>query len=280
MEKPDIKLIAFDLDGTAIDDNGRLSYANRDAIVHAATRGVYMVPCTGRSKAELPQQIVEIDCIQYILTSNGAMIYHGEEVIFANYMDAALVQTILCVLENVDALVELYIDGRPHVSYSLQGTRTYLRSFRIPTHNVDFYLSSRKRVDDIGICFQNHSHRIEKINAFLKKDEDAEFIIGNLADNIEHLEVASSMHNNIEFTEKGTNKGAGLAALCAHLEIGRENVVAIGDSLNDVAMFEYAGLYFAPENALAGLKEKAAAVVADNNHSSIQAMCMHLLSNK
>ena len=69
-----IKLIALDLDGTTLNDDRVISRANREALEAAIEKGVNVVIATGRAYSALPEDVFEIKGIQYVLTSNGAVI--------------------------------------------------------------------------------------------------------------------------------------------------------------------------------------------------------------
>ncbi len=61
-----------------------------------------------------------------------------------------------------------------------------------------------------------------------------------------------------------------MSRLFAHIDVTREEVVAIGDGFNDLSMIEYAGMGVAMANAQDPVKEKADMVTtADNNHDGV-----------
>ena len=85
----------------------------------------------------------------------------------------------------------------------------------------------------------------------------------------EHLSVMRSKPFFLEFTELGVTKGTSLAFLIEKLGITREEVIAIGDSYNDVAMIEFAGLGVAMGNAPDDVKELANFVTDTNNNDGV-----------
>ena len=76
-EEEDLKItcIALDLDGTTLNPQGRLGRRNREAIEKALDAGIQVVAASGRSLDSLPKDILEIEGIQYGITSNGAAVY-------------------------------------------------------------------------------------------------------------------------------------------------------------------------------------------------------------
>jgi Cof subfamily protein (haloacid dehalogenase superfamily) len=69
--------------------------------------------------------------------------------------------------------------------------------------------------------------------------------------------------------DKDVNKGTALKALADQWGIRREEVMAIGDSLNDCEMITYAGIGVAMENAHPEIKKIANYITANNNDSGV-----------
>ena len=65
------KILCSDLDGTLLNSDSEISAENLAAIQAVAEKGVFFVPSTGRTFAELPQQLREHPSIRYIIYSNG-----------------------------------------------------------------------------------------------------------------------------------------------------------------------------------------------------------------
>ena len=74
-----IKLIALDLDQTALRTDKSLSGRNRKALLSAIEAGIHVVIASGRSFGSLPSQVLEIPGIEYAVTSNGSAIYRLPE---------------------------------------------------------------------------------------------------------------------------------------------------------------------------------------------------------
>ncbi|HBG02875.1 MAG TPA: phosphoglycolate phosphatase, partial [Firmicutes bacterium] len=83
------------------------------------------------------------------------------------------------------------------------------------------------------------------------------------------FEVSGSAPTNIEINPKGVSKAAGLAEAIALLGIAPSEVVAVGDSRNDLAMLKWAGLGIAMDNAEPIVKEAADDVTASNEEDGV-----------
>ena len=75
----DIRLIAFDLDGTFLDDDKHIPVENLRAIAAAAEWGWIPVPATGRIFRGIPQPVKELPGVRYFIVSNGAGVYDAKE---------------------------------------------------------------------------------------------------------------------------------------------------------------------------------------------------------
>lgn len=70
-----IKLLALDLDGTTLTSKNTLAPAVKSALEKAIENGIIIAIATGRPVGTMPQSILDIEGIDYLITSNGAAIY-------------------------------------------------------------------------------------------------------------------------------------------------------------------------------------------------------------
>lgn len=68
----DIRLIAFDLDGTLLNAAKILTPRNKRALERAADKGIQIVPTTGRLFQAIPEEIRAFPFLRYAITINGA----------------------------------------------------------------------------------------------------------------------------------------------------------------------------------------------------------------
>lgn len=83
------------------------------------------------------------------------------------------------------------------------------------------------------------------------------------------LEITNSHPNNLELNPSGISKASGVGEVCRLLGIGMHEVIAVGDSLNDIAMIRAAGLGVAMGNAQDEVKRAADAVTATNDEDGV-----------
>ena len=74
-----IKILAFDLDGTLLDDRKQIPQENIEAIQSAAAKGVHIVPATGRIYKGIPEELKSLPFMRWFITANGSYLYDAAE---------------------------------------------------------------------------------------------------------------------------------------------------------------------------------------------------------
>ena len=74
-----IKLLAVDMDETAVNSRHRMTKATKEALKEVYAKGIQVVPVTGRCLEGLPTGLRGIKELSYIITSNGAKVYDWKE---------------------------------------------------------------------------------------------------------------------------------------------------------------------------------------------------------
>ena len=127
---------------------------------------------------------------------------------------------------------------------------------------------SRIAVDDIHALMRQHAHGIEKFS-ILYPDYPTRDAARAAVTAACPVEATSSLGCNLELNAPGVTKGQALLNLAETLGYSREQVMACGDSDNDLAMIRAAGLGVAMGNAEPEVKAAADVIVADNNHDGV-----------
>jgi len=235
-KKPDIKLIALDMDGTLLDDRHEVSDENRRAIKEAEKRGVRVVLSTGRSLKTARDYVLSLELSSYLVTVNGGEIWgpNGE-----------LVQRSKVDTEHIQWMFELS-----------------------KKHKTGFWATSSENVWRNNMPEDLFSQEWIKFGFHIEEDEIRESVLKELQDK-GLFEISNSSLKNIEVNALGINKAVGLQKVCDLLGISMDNVMAVGDSLNDIAMITEAGLGIAMGNAQETVKEAADDVTGTNQDSGV-----------
>lgn len=269
-----IKLVALDLDGTLFDNESRVSAGNREALQAITRRGVHAVISTGRPFYGIPFDQVK-DCgIQYAITANGSAIYEfpSGKCLYENCMEQSLILPILSFLLSKDIHMDAFIEGR---GYSPLSCVKAAQKLNAPPALKKYILETRTRVEDLpAFIIENHL-QVQKMTLNFFADENGVYKDRNevkdyLMSNPDVVCVSGG-YNNLEFTKAGVNKGIGLSRLAKHLGISIGHTMAIGDTENDMAILEAAGLGVAMGNATPAVKAAADDVTLSNEQDGVAA---------
>jgi 5-amino-6-(5-phospho-D-ribitylamino)uracil phosphatase len=235
-KKPDIKLIALDMDGTLLNERHEVSEENRQAIKEAERRGVHVVLSTGRSLKTARDYVLSLELSSYLVTVNGGEIWGPNgELVARNMVDTE------------------------HIQWMYDLTRE---------HNTGFWATSSEDVWRNNMPEDLFSQEWLKFGFQIEEDEIRESVLNKLKDK-GVFEISNSSLKNIEVNALGINKAKGLEKVCGLLGISMDNVMAVGDSLNDIAMITEAGLGIAMGNAQENVKEAADDITGTNRENGV-----------
>ena len=261
------KIIASDLDGTLLNSQGNLNPENLSAIRALSNLGVYFVPASGRSLSEMPEILRDEKSIRYFIHSSGAGVYDkvtGENVSFG--FPHELSNSLFRLIFSVDCHVTVRMGGRMLTDIEKMD-KDSMCSYNVwPAHDHLLHTSGEGIV---GFKEEMLSASdIDMISLFFRSEEELITMRHSLS-KIEGINVASACDYNIEITYEKAGKGNALLALADRLSVEISDVIAIGDSENDLPMILSAGLGLATENAAEKVKARADFVICSNDENAI-----------
>ncbi|KFN91441.1 Cof-type HAD-IIB family hydrolase [Tetragenococcus muriaticus] len=265
-----IKLIASDMDGTLLDTNMHIPEKNVAAIKYAQAQGIEFMVATGRNRLEALPSLTEAGIKCAMITLNGAQVFDEEgNSIFMESIELETAEKVLDLLEKEDIYCEIstnkgtfsqskerrienfatmVAEAMPHLTHKVAIAMSTARLEYLPIHFVDSIREVMRRKDIIVlkiICF----HR------------DGSAFLGPAArmvnENFTNLFVTSSGQNNLEINHHLAQKGIAVAHIAKDRGINLDEVMTIGDNLNDVSMIQAADVSFAMGNGLPEVKEYA-----------------------
>lgn len=258
-----IRLIALDLDGTTINNDRVISQRNRDAMTAAARQGVNIVVATGRPLGALPPDVFEIEGIRYALTSNGASITDIREdtTFYENCLSPVAVEASVELLRRHDYVLETFVHGVAYIEgWYYEQVRQTQECFR----DVNYILKTRNPVDDIYEFMLENREHLENINVNFENLDEKPGMYEKLV-LLPETTITSSFDHNLEIGGATTSKADALRQMGKLLGITRDEMMAIGDSPNDIAMLLESGLPVAVGNAKDEVKA-IAKYIAPTNH--------------
>lgn len=264
-----IRLLAVDLDDTLLNEESKVSEANIKAIQEAVARGVIVTIATGRmfeSAQKIARQIgLDVPLIAY----NGALVQSAisEEVLMKTCVDEEAASAVLAMFREQGWYIQLYRDDTLYVDTKTDDTRDYER--RVDT--VAVAIGDALYEDPSGIL------KMLAVNDVDKLDRVEEIVQSTFRGKIF---APRSRPRLLELVNAKVNKGEALRCVAEHFGVKQDEVMAIGDSNNDVAMLEYAGLGVAMGNASPRVKKVAQVITASNEEDGVaKAIAEYILAD-
>ena len=265
-----IRMIGLDMDGTLLTTEKELAEHTREVLREAIDRGVVVLPATGRPLAGIPEEVLKFPGVRYAVASNGARIVDLKEnrVIYEDLVPYETGRRVLEICSRYDSMLEIYYDG---VGYAEEEKLKHLDEYvpRLPM--ARYIASSRRPVADVRAMHEERKAPTDKVQALFRTTEECKKAWKEVEKEIPDIEITGALSNNIEVNAKGVNKGRGLMILGELLGIHREEIMAVGDGSNDIAMLREAGLGVAMENATEAVKAAADVVTLSNDQEGAAA---------
>ncbi len=263
------RLLAFDLDGTLLNDKKELPEENLQALREAAARGMIPVPATGRILRGIPEEIKTLPFIRYYILSNGAAVFDTKEQKTLYRADIPL-ELALRVYDYLDTLPVLYDCYQDEIGW--MSREMYERCgpyFAQEPEILKLVERLRIPVEDFKGTLRRSGRPLQKMQMFFlpRDQEERQRQLRLIPRRFPELLATTSVSNNIELNSVAANKGQAMLALAAALGISPEETLAFGDGSNDMSMLRAAGLGVAMGNAGEEVKASADLVAAENNEA-------------
>ena len=276
----DIKLVALDLDGTLFDNSSRISKRNLTAIRSITDKGIHVVISTGRPFEGIPFDQIKGTGINYAITANGSGIYEIStgKCLYENAMDEELVTPILNFLLTRDIHMDAFIGGKGYTPVQCVETAQKLT---VPSSIKNYIITTRTRLDNILQFIHENQLKVQKMTlifypaadgTLIDRETVRKFLVSNPS-----ITTVCGGYNNLEFTRADANKGVGLRKLAEILGVNPDATMAIGDTENDLAIIEAAGIGVAMGNATDAVKARADYVTTTNTKDGVAAAIEHFI---
>lgn len=265
---PNIRMMAFDLDGTLLNKEGRISQRNKNALVAAHRRGVKIVLASGRGFIATRRFAKEagIPCI--LATANGARIDESQ--------DGPLLCE-RCLQDDVSRKVMqlMYDAGMFFVSYRKEANYQGNMHARLPAETAYYapgvYAEDGFSVEMVADEERMRAEGAESVYKFVTFTTPANPKLTALTEQLRPLGVSveSSWINNVEVMDPAAGKGNALDFLAKRYGIAREEIMAFGDNFNDESMLRYSGWPVVMENGVDEMKGIARIIAPHHNEDGV-----------
>ena len=257
------KLIALDIDGTTLNSRHEITKEVKEILQQKRQEGVHIVLCTGRAQIGVEHLLEELGFDSdndYVITFNGALtqtvksgriLAHHTLDINDFYTFAQLSKQLGIHLHTEDQSA-IYTFNRDISKYTILECHLTNMPLKYRTFDempTDMVISKMMMIDDPKLLNE---------------------AIPNIPPKFyEKYELVKSMPYFFEILNKRATKGNALRELASSLNIHQDEVMAIGDHMNDISMIEYAGISVAMGNAVPEVKEKAKYITKTNDENGV-----------
>lgn len=279
------KLVAIDLDGTLLNSYGEVSNKNKETIQKAIDKNVEIVLTSGRPIMSVKNLANEIGCNNYMICGNGAITYDipNEEIIYNRFLEKSKVLQIIRICEENSIFYNVYTQDTiltKNLNYNIlfynqeNATKPEDKKTRITImQDIEEYIKSRKEEDylKITIC-DNDKIIFGSIIRKLRTIKDVDVLdVAHMSRKLikDGTENVLMEYYYTEITNTNVDKWQAIENLIERLNINKEEVIAIGDNVNDSQMVKEAGLGIMMGNSAPYIKEIADVVVKDNDNDGV-----------
>ncbi len=254
--RPDIRLVATDMDGTLVDDAKRIHDDLWPLIGELHARGITFCPASGRQYFNLVQLFADVaDELVFIAENGSYVVERGQEI-----------SSDGLALEVARELVRR-VRGIPGAGAVVCGKRSAYVERSDPAF-VDQVTPYYTRLRVVGDLMAVAGDDVLKV-AVYDFDSAEHGAAPRLADfRASHQVVVSGAHW-VDVMSPTANKGAAVRRVQAARGVSPEQTMVFGDFLNDLEMMDAATYSFAMANAHPRLKERAGFVAPANNANGV-----------
>ena len=265
-KKMDIRVIATDMDGTLLDPKGQLDLPRLEKILDKLDQcDIRFVIATGNEVHRMRQLLGHLAERVVLVVANGARIFENNELIQAQTWDDAMVDRALGHFkgrECQDQFVVTAMNG----GFVKEGTVfTELDKFMTPEMIEKLY----QRMNFVDEFDSKLFGGVLKMSMVVG-EERSESVLQEINDLFDgHVRAVSSGYGCIDILQDGIHKAWGLVELLKRWNLKPEQIMAFGDSENDIEMLELAGISYAMENAEEAVKRVATKVAPANSQAGV-----------
>lgn len=279
------KLIAVDLDGTMLNSYGIVTENTKNVIKNVINKGTDVIIASGRPIDSIKAIAKEIGSENYFIAGNGALVYDikNDEVVYEKYMPKEKVLEIIKICEENSITYNVYTD-ETILATSLKYNVLYYHKENLKKEedkktNISIvkdmydYVKNMNNAKFLKITICDDMKSV--FNSILKKI--------NKVKDVEVLDVSHMSRKTItqgteeipieyyytEITYKDVDKWNAIEFLAEKINIKREEIIAIGDNINDKKMIEESGLGIAMKGSTPYVTEVAKYITDTNNDEGV-----------
>ena len=279
------KLIAIDLDGTMLNSYGMVTENTKQVIKNTINKGTEVIIASGRPIDSIKTIAKEIGSENYFIAGNGALIYDikKDEIIYEKFMNKQKVLEIIKICEENSIAYNIYTE-KTIIAKDLK-------------YNVLYYYKENLKKEENK---KTNITIVEDVYEYIKNLENEKFLKITVCDEtksvfnsiirklrtVEDIDVLDVLHMSRKMIKQGTedvpieyyyteislkdvDKWNAIEYLANKMNISKDEIIAIGDNINDKEMIENAKVGIAMGQSTPVITEIADFVTTNNNEDGV-----------
>lgn len=279
------KLVAIDLDGTMLNSYGMVTESTKQVIKNTINKGIEVIIASGRPIDSIKTIAKEIGSENYFIAGNGALIYDikKDEIIYEKFMNKQKVLEIIKICEENSISYNIYIE-KTIIAKGLK-------------YNVLYYYKENLKKEENK---KTNITIVEDVYEYIKNLENEKFLKITVCDEtksvfnsiirklrtVEDIDVLDVLHMSRKMIKQGTedvpieyyyteislkdvDKWNAIEYLANKMNISKDEIIAIGDNINDKEMIENAKVGIAMGQSTPVITEIADFVTSNNNEDGV-----------
>ncbi len=264
------KMLVMNIDGTLLQDNGRMNRYTREAIEYALAKGIYVTLATSQNFLAAKRVAKSLKLKSYIVTHQGAFIAKEvNEPLYVNRIQEDVTSEIVTLLESFSCQIRLV-----HEKFSI-GNKVKLPEnmmARVIFQTANRFTYPEQYVDSLSERLIDRPIAPLQIEVKFFKEKDIIDAKKALKEMYDEVSCFKKDQLHLEIVPAGVSKLVGLTYICDHFGVDRHEVVAIGAGLDDLPLIQWAGLGVAMGNSSEQVQEAADWVTRSNNENGVAYM--------
>lgn len=249
------KAFFIDVDKTLTNSRREISPVLKQVLHQFEERKIPLAVCTGRHYAALKHDVLSLfsDTMIHIVCGGGQLVKNSGEVIWEKCISADVVQSIVDKVKDTNGWCGFGVDDVMYITENVIDVYKQRNVWKMKVESISNEMRFSTPLIFSSVLDEDHLHFLKKLELEVKILSPKSLGIGKYAD----------------ITMKGITKASGMEQWCKYMNIQPEEVVAVGDSLNDVEMLRFAGFPVAMGNAADEIKLLAKRVIGHTDEDGL-----------
>jgi Cof subfamily protein (haloacid dehalogenase superfamily) len=271
MDFSNTRMIVMDMDDTLLNEAHQLSDANKTALLQAKKEGVVIVLASGRPTPAMANiaDALELNTGGFVVSYNGAYVtdWATKQVLHETTLSKDKTHTLIDLAKSADSDFHTYVDGDILTERHNPFTDIEAELTSMPIRDVSC-LKSTVQSNVPKLLMVAEPSKVKKMHAAMNESHGTEFTI------------TISKPYFLEFTKNAVDKSAGIDVICSYLGINKNDVVAMGDSYNDLTMIRDCGIGVAMGNAPDDIKAISDFIAPSNKDDGVATVVNEILKQQ